>query len=149
MRNAFLWRLFPWIFLVSGLVVSGEIWKERYEESSLDQGGLHAVGTVQWSSRHSKPCAASIRVGYVANEGQTITRYFSVCSNRYQPGDRVEVIYLPSHPEVAMLNSREAVHSPKSRFVVGATVGALFTVVGAALLVASRGRLKQTPETDA
>jgi hypothetical protein len=148
----FIWRLFPWIFLLAGVATLGAIYWKQQQESLLDQLGIQVVGTVQWSSRHSKSCAKSIRVAYVASGGRTFTKYFSVCSHLYQPGDRVEVIYLPSDPELATLSSHEAVQNPKTRNLVGSVVGALFTAVGALLLIALRGKPKgpkQRQETDA
>jgi hypothetical protein len=138
----FLWRLFPWMFLVGGLVVLVAIGKEYYQEALLKERGFQTTGTVQWTSRYSKPCASSVRVTYADQGGRAFTKYFNVCSRQYQAGESINVIYLPADPSVASLAAPDVVPS-STQSVIGAVVAALCVVFGVGLLVALRR--KQAP----
>jgi len=132
-----LWRLFAWVFLLGGLIASGALYKGYREQILLKENGLRTTGTVEWSSRYSKPCSSSVRVAFADRNAKAFTKYFNVCSGQYQPGESVEVIYLPADPKVAILSANEAI-TPGAEKTVGMVVAVLSVVVGAALLIALR-----------
>jgi hypothetical protein len=132
-----LWRLFAWVFFLGGLIASGALHKDHREQVLLKENGLQTSGTVEWSSRYSKPCSSSVRVVFTDRKGLTFTKYFNVCSRQYRPGESIDVVYLPADPEVASLSANEAIASGTQKSV-GMVVAVLFTVVGAALLIALR-----------
>jgi len=135
--QSFLWRLFPWVFLLGGLIASGFLYKDYREQVLLKENGLQTTGTVEWASRYGKPCSSSVRVAFTDRNAKAFTKYFNVCSHQYQPGERVEVIYLPANPTVASLAANEAITS-RAEKTVARVVAVLMAVVGAALLIALR-----------
>jgi hypothetical protein len=138
-----LWRVFPWVFFVGGLIASGVLYKDHREQALLKEQGLQTIGKVEWTSLYSKPCSSSIRVAFRDRNAKAFTKYFNVCSSQYRPGESVEVIYLPANPEVASLSAREAIASGTEK-TVAVVVAMLFTVIGATLLIALRRKNLRT-----
>jgi hypothetical protein len=132
-----LWRLFPWVLFLGGLLASGALYKDHREQVLLKEQGLQTTGIVEWTSLYSKPCSSSIRVAYADRNAKAFTKYFNVCSRQYRPGETVDVIYLPANPEVASLSAREAIMSG-TRKMVAMVVAVLVTAIGAALLIGLR-----------
>jgi hypothetical protein len=138
-----LWRLFPWVLFLGGLIASGALYKDYREQVLLKEQGMQTTGKVEWTSLYSKPCSSSVRVAFADRNAKAFTKYFNVCSHQYRPGETVDVIYLPANPEVASLSAREAITSG-TRKMVGMVVAVLFAVVGATLLIALRRKNART-----
>jgi hypothetical protein len=138
-----LWRLFPWVFFLGGLIASGALYRDHREQVLLKEQGLQTTGKVEWTSLYSKSCSSSIRVTFADRNAKAFTKYFNVCSRQYRPGETVDVIYLPANPEVASLSAREAIGSG-TRKTVGMVVAVLVTAIGAALLIALRRKHRRT-----
>jgi LPXTG-motif cell wall-anchored protein len=141
-----LWRVFPWVFFVGGLIASGVLYKDHREQVLLKEQGLQTTGKVEWTSLYSKSCSSSIRVTFVDRNAKPFTKYFNVCSRQYRPGETVDVIYLPANPEVASLSAREAI-TPGTQKTVGMVVAALLALIGAALLFALRRKNARRSES--
>jgi hypothetical protein len=104
-------RWLPWLVLATGLVVVYVSYHRIRDRSRLETDGVEASGVVKWASSTGMGRSNQsfrISVAYQDRAGREWTRYFTVFSSQYRAGQVVDVLYLPTSPEIAVLRSNDA-----------------------------------------
>ncbi len=128
-------RALPWIIVATGLIVVGMSYQRIHDRYRLEAEGIAVPGVVEWASTLGGTSNQSfrIRVAYQDKTGRTWRQYFSVFSSQYRAGEEVDVVYLPTDPETALLGTKEAgethVHD-----MVAAVIGTLALLIGGVML---------------
>jgi hypothetical protein len=124
-------RWLPWIILATGLVVVCVSCHRILDRSRLEAEGVAASGVVKWASTIGSGTSKRISVVYQDRAGHEWTRYFTVFSSQYRAGQVVDVVYLPTSPEIAVLRRNEAgeTHTHDKLAAVSGAVAVLAGVV--------------------
>jgi hypothetical protein len=129
-------RWLPWIVLATGVVVVYVSYHRIRDRSRLQADGVAASGVVKWaSSIGSGTSNQSFRISVVYQDraGREWTRYFTVFSSQYRPGQTVDVVYLPTSPEIAVLGRNEAGET-HAHDRLAAVIGVLAVLAGVVMV---------------
>lgn len=129
-------RWLPWIVLVTGLVVGYVSYHRIRDRSRLEAEGVAASGVVKWAtSLGSGTSNQSFRINVVYQDrvGREWTRFFTVFSSQYREGQVVDILYLPTSPEIAVLGRNEAGET-HAHDTVAAIIGALAVLAGVVMV---------------
>jgi hypothetical protein len=104
-------RALPWIVFATGLIVLYVSYERIHDRYRVEADGVTVSGVVEWTSTVGTGTSNQsfrIKVVYQDLTGREWTRYFTVFSSQYRAGQAVDVVYLPSSPEIAILGKNEA-----------------------------------------
>jgi hypothetical protein len=129
-------RWLPWIVLATGLVVVYVSYHRIRDRSRLEAEGVAASGVVKWASSTGMGRSNQsfrISVAYRDRAGREWSRYFTVFSSQYRAGREVDVLYLPTSPEIAVLSRNEAGET-HAHDRLAAVIGVLAVLAGVVMV---------------
>jgi hypothetical protein len=135
-------RALPWIILATGLTAAYLSYQRIYDRYRFDADGIATSGVVVWASTIGTGTSNQsfrIRVVYRDTAEREWTRYFTVFSSQYREGQAVDVVYLPTNPEIAALGSKEAGET-HGQDVLAAVISAIAILVGGIMVWLRRKR---------
>ena len=137
-------RTLPWIILASGLIASVPSCQRIHDRYRLETDGIAVSGVVVWSSNIGTGTSNQsfrIKVAYRDAAAREWTRFFTVFSSQYRTGETVDLVYLPTDPEIAMLGGKEAGET-HGQDLLAAGISALAVLAGGILVWLRRKRLQ-------
>ena len=102
----YLLSVLPWLLLAAGAVVVALCGQRVCDRHQLEIEGRAASAIVEWATTTGSR-SNQIQVAYRDANGGDWTKVFEVFSTQYKAGQSVDIVYLPTNPQIAILGRRE------------------------------------------
>ena len=130
----YLFSVLPWMLLAVGVATVVLCGQRLLDRHRLQTDSRMTSAVVRWATTTGAR-SNQIQVAFRDTSGKNRTKDFAVFSAQYRTGQSVDVVYLPTKPQVAILGPREP-GVTSTQEAVGTGVGGLALFIGAGWLLA-------------